>query len=196
MKLEIKIWLLLLIAPVFFPTVSNAQTVTYNYAQGVNFTEFKTYEWVNIGRTEATDPVLDNYIRAAIDAQLGSAGLAKSHDGARLLLFYQASIAREEQIMIYEGYSTYGPGWSHSSSYGYSRGPVFVSPFLLSTETGSTIQIGDLVLDMYDSSYRDLVWRGRVSQAISFNGDLNKRQQRLNKAVAKLIKAYPRKPRE
>jgi hypothetical protein len=37
------------------------------------------------------------------------------------------------------------------------------------------IQIERLVLDMYDSAYQDLVWRGRVSKAIGFIEDPGKR---------------------
>ena len=196
MKVNIKACLLVSILAACFPTASRTQTVTYNYAKGVNFVEFKTYDWVNIEGAVAADPVLDRDIRAVIDAQLSIKGLAKSHERAQLLIAYQASISREEDIRAYEGYLRYGPGWSYSAYYGYSYGPIFISPSLLSTETGSTIQIGHLVLDMYDSAYRDLVWRGRVSQAISFGEDPNKRQQNLNKAVAKLFKVYPRKPKK
>jgi len=196
MKVNIKACLLVSILAACSPTASRTQTVTYNYAKGVNFVEFKTYDWMNIGGAVATDPALDKDIRAVIDAQLSIKGLAKSHEGAQLLVAYQASISREEDIRSYEGYLRYGPGWSYSAHYGYSYGRIFISPSLLSTETGSTIQIGHLVLDMYDSAYRDLVWRGRVSQAISFSEDPNKRQQNLNKAVAKLFKVYPRKPKE
>jgi hypothetical protein len=195
-KVETKACLLVLILAVCFPTASNAQTVTYNYAQGVNFAEFKMYDWVNIAGVGPQDPVLEGNLRAAIDAELRNKGLVKSHERAQLLVACQVSIGRVEQITMYEGYWNYGPGWSHSDYYGYSRGPIFVSPALLSTETGSTIQIGHLVLDMYDSAYRDLVWRGRVSPAISFGGEPNKREQRLNNAVAKLFKAYPRRPKE
>jgi len=193
---DIKVYLIVLGLVTYFPTTSKAQTVTYNYAKGVNFAEFKTYEWVNIEGAGATDPVLDKNIRALIDTQLRNKGLTKSHDWAHLLIAYQASIGRECEITAYEGFSRHGPGWSYSNYYGYSFGPIFVSPSLLSTETGSTIQIGNLVLDLYDSVYRDLVWRARTSQAISFSADPNKRQQRLNKAVAKLFKVYPRNPKE
>jgi hypothetical protein len=36
----------------------------------------------------------------------------------------------------------------------------------MSIATRSTIQLGNLVLDIYDSSHKDLVWRGNVSNTI------------------------------
>jgi uncharacterized protein DUF4136 len=196
MKMDIRACFFALIIAASFPTPSKSQTVTYNYAQSVNFAVFKTYQWVSIGGVSAADPVLERNIQAAIDTQLGSIGLVKTHEVPQLLIAYQVSIDREGQITLYQRYSSYGPGWSEGYGYGYSHGYTFDCPYSLSTETGSTIQIGHLILDIYDSAYQDLVWRGRVSQAISFSEDPNKRQQRLNKAVAKLIKAYPRKPKE
>jgi hypothetical protein len=35
--------------------------------------------------------------------------------------------------------------------------------FVASTATRSTIQVGRLAVDMYDSATRQLVWRGEVS---------------------------------
>jgi hypothetical protein len=190
------------LAALGFPTNLKAQTVTYNYAQQVNFTEFKTYQWVNIGGVTATDPVLDRDIRAAIDAQLQNRAIMKRADGAQLLVAYQVSTDREKEIAWYEGDWYYGPGWTFDMDYDYTHGFTFVCPsslscsYAFSTHTGSAIPFGHLVFDRYDSAYHDLVWRGRVSKAISFSGDSDKARQQLNKAVAKLIKAYPRAPRD
>jgi hypothetical protein len=93
---------------------------------------------------------------------------------------------REKQIRQYDtdGYAGYGPGWR----YGYSHGYSYLGS-AMSTTTSSTIQLGYLVLDIYDASYKELVWRGIVSGTNS--GD-NKRSN-LIKAVAKLLKNYPPK---
>src|SRR5258706_11701455 len=101
MKVNIKACLLVSILAACFPTASRTQTVTYNYAKGVNFVEFKTYDWVNIGDAGATDPALDTDIRAVIDAQLSIKGLAKSHEGAQIIIAYQACISRDEDIRAY-----------------------------------------------------------------------------------------------
>jgi Domain of unknown function (DUF4136) len=171
---------------------ASAQSVTYNYADRVNFGQFKTYQWVNIKGASATDPALDTGIRVAIDAQLSTRGFVKSADRAQLLIAYQVSQAREIGITMLENEWQYGPGWSYAPWYGYSRGLIIDDPSTLSTENGMPIQFGHLILDAYDTYYRDLVWRGRVTKAISFDLDSEKRQRQLNKAVAKLIQAFPR----
>lgn len=175
---------------------ASAQSVTYNYADRVNFGQFKTYQWVNIDGAFAADPALDTEIRTAIDAQLSTRGLAKLADRAQLLIAYQLSQAREIDITMLESEWRYGPGWSYDPWYGYSHGLIIDDPSTLSTENGVPIQFGHLVLDAYDSYNRDLVWRGRVTKAISFDRDSEKRQRQLNKAVAKLIQIFPREPKK
>ncbi len=55
----------------------------------------------------------------------------------------------------------------------------------------STIQIGQLALDMYDSANHSLVWRGVVSKTIDPKAKPEKRQKNIQKAAAKLLKNYP-----
>lgn len=173
------------------PLPTHAQTVTYNYANRVNFTEFKTYQWVNIEGASASDATLDKEIRIAIDAQLAARGISRSADGAQLLIGYQVSQTRMINIAMLKDHWQYGPGWSDSPWYGYSRGLVVEDVSKLSTVDGMEIQFGHLVVDAYDSNYRDLVWRGRVTKAITFGQDSQKRRRQLDKAVAKLIRAFP-----
>jgi len=63
----------------------------------------------------------------------------------------------------------------------------------MSTTTGSTstIYVGQLVLDMYDSVNRDLVWRGVASKTLDAKAKPDKQQKNLAKAVKKLLKNYP-----
>jgi hypothetical protein len=65
----------------------------------------------------------------------------------------------------------------------------------MSTTTGqtSTIYMGQLALDMYDSANKDLVWRGVASKTLSPKAKPDKQEKNLNKAVAKLLKNYPPK---
>ena len=148
------------------------------------FAHYKTYEWVNIAGATVNDQAFDADIKRAIDAQLSAKGFTKTDQGAQLYLAYQVSYPREKQISQYirGGYGAYGPGWDSFSVYG-----AFYSGPEMSLATKSTIELGNLVLDIYDSAFKDLVWRGNVSQAIS----VGKRKYNLGKAVAKLLKNYP-----
>jgi hypothetical protein len=56
----------------------------------------------------------------------------------------------------------------------------------------STIYTGQLDIDMYDAAKHRLVWRGVASKSLDPKARPEKRQKNLNKAVAKLMKNYPR----
>jgi hypothetical protein len=55
----------------------------------------------------------------------------------------------------------------------------------------STIYVGQLALDMYDSANKDIAWRGVASKTIDAKAKPEKQQKNLAKAVKKLLKNYP-----
>jgi hypothetical protein len=59
------------------------------------------------------------------------------------------------------------------------------------TATSSTIQIGTLVLDIYDQKGKQLVWTGSATKTIDPGAKPEKRQKNIAKAVTKLLKNYP-----
>jgi len=61
----------------------------------------------------------------------------------------------------------------------------------MSTGQTSTIYVGKLVLDMYDSANHDLVWRGLGTKTIDPKAKPEKQQKNLNKTVTKMLKNYP-----
>jgi len=54
-----------------------------------------------------------------------------------------------------------------------------------------TILVGQLVVDIYDASNAQLMWRGFVSDTVTDSTEKNERK--LNDAVAKLFKRFPPK---
>jgi hypothetical protein len=57
--------------------------------------------------------------------------------------------------------------------------------------TSSTIEIGKLVIALFDPATKQLVWRGSASKTLDINEDPDKNYRNLEKAVAKLFKNYP-----
>ena len=64
----------------------------------------------------------------------------------------------------------------------------------MTTGQTSTIYVGQLVVDMYDSENHDLAWRGLVTKTFDPKAKPDKQQKNLAKAVAKLLKNYPPPP--
>lgn len=170
-------------------TATVAQDVRYNFAQGEDFAKYKTYKWVELKGVDQADPLTQKQIVAAIDSELATKGLQKTDsDTADLYIDIQTAIGTEKQFTSYNTGWGYGPGWG-GGWYGYGGGMTST------TTTGSTttIYVGQLGLDMYDSAKKELVWRGTASKTIDPKAKPDKQQKNIAKAVKKLLKNYPPK---
>jgi hypothetical protein len=158
-----------------------AQDVNVNYVPGKDFSGYKTYKWVEIQGAEKPDAIVDTQIKQAIDKALASKGLTKATgDAADLFIGYQVAVNQERQ------WNTYNTGGYGAWRYGGGMG----------TATSTTIQIGTIALDMYDSAAKELVWKGQASKTLSGEKDPEKRQKNIDKAMAKLLKDFPPKPKK
>jgi Domain of unknown function (DUF4136) len=162
-----------------------AQDVRYTYAEEVDFSKFKTYKWVSIKNADQPDATSAKQLTDAIDAQLAKKGLTKTDlDTADLYLGYQTAIRGEKELSAYGTGWGYGPGWS-GGWYGDAE------QMNSATVATSTIYAGQLDLDIYNSAKKELVWRGIVSKVLDPMAKPEKRQQNIEKSVAKLLKNYP-----
>ena len=113
-----------------------AQDDTSNFYRGEGFSKYKTYRWDHtIGPGHTNYPV-DAQITEALDNELGKKGLRKTDsDTADLSICYHAAFGTEQ----FNKYSD--PEWE-----GY----------------WFTIRTGQIAIDMYESSSKELVWRNVV----------------------------------
>jgi hypothetical protein len=166
-------------------SISWAQDVRYNFDKDSDFSTFKTYKWVEIKDAQKVDDILNKNIQSTVDAQLSAKGMTKTDaPSADLYIGYQAAVGQEKQFTSYSSDWGYGGGWYRGGWYG---GPSSS----MTTGQTSTIYTGQLVLDMYDSNNKDLVWRGVVSKTLDAKAKPEKQQKNLTKAVTKLLKNYP-----
>ena len=164
-------------------TSALAQDVRYNYDKQANFASFKTYKWVDVKSGKVND-INEKMIRAAVDAELGKKGLTKTEAAtADLYVAYQAAVDTEKQYTSFDTGWGYGPGWYGGGWYGGGGG--------MTTGTTSTIYVGQLAIDMYQTSNKSLTWRGVVSKTLDAKAKPEKQEKNLGKAVAKLFKNYP-----
>ena len=154
--------------------VAAAQDVTTNSMPGVNFSNFHTYKWVAVQGATYPNQIMDLEIKDAVNSQLSAKGLTLTDsDNADLLVGYQIAMQQQQQ------WNAYGMGRGCGGGMG--------------TATSSTIDIGTLVLDMYNPGSKQLVWQGRATKTLDPSKNQQKNQERLNKAMAKLLKNYPPK---
>jgi hypothetical protein len=167
-----------------------AQDVRYNFDNSADFAKYKTYKWVDIKDGATLDQLREQQVKSAIDAELSRKGLSKAQgDAADLFIGYQAAINQEKQFTSYST-GMGGAGWGYGGGWGrYGGGGGFDSS--MTTGQTSTIHVGSLGLDMYDSGQQKLIWRGMASKTIDAKAKPDKQQKNLAKAVTKLLKNYP-----
>jgi hypothetical protein len=188
-KIELLSIALLLLAA----STAAGQDVRYNFDKDTDFSKFKTFKWVTI-KDSKLDDLRDKQIKDAVEAELAKKGLTKTEAGtADLYVGYQAGIGTEKQFTSYNTGWGYGPGWYGGGWYG-GGGVWHGGGGGMTTGQTSTIYVGQLAVDFYDSKNHDLVWRGVASKTLDPKAKPEKQQKNLDKAVAKLLKNYPPPP--
>jgi uncharacterized protein DUF4136 len=156
-------------------TVLAAQDVRYNSMPGTDFSKYHTYKWVAIEGASHPNQIMDAEIKQAVDSQLATKGLTKTDsDKADVYVGYQIAVDQEKQ-------------WN---GYGMGGGIRWGG---MATATSSTINVGTLVLDLYDPATKQLVWTGSATKSLDPSSNQQKNEKNLNKAMAKLLKNYPPK---
>jgi hypothetical protein len=164
-----------IVALLFVGATLTAQDVKSNSMPGTDFSKYHTYKWVAIEGASHPNQIVDAEIKQAVDSQLTTKGLTKTDgDKADLYVGYQTAVDQQKQ-------------WN---GYGMGGGVRWGG---MATATSSTIDVGTLVLDMYDPATKQLVWTGSASKTMNPSSNQEKNQKNLDKAMAKLLKSYPPK---
>jgi hypothetical protein len=150
-----------------------AQNVRYDFDKDKDFSKYKTYKWLPVNDANKADDLTAKAL-SAIDAELATKGLTKTdRDEADLYIVHPTTIGSEEQFKLHNKGWNYGPDWGSWSFY-----------------------IGQLDLSMYDSHTKELVWHGTASKTLDPKAKPEKKQENINKAVKKLLKNFPPKPKQ
>jgi hypothetical protein len=163
---------MLLAAPAF------AQQVSTDYDHTANFSQYHTYSWHQV---KTSNPLDVQRIKDAMDRDLSSKGWQMVPSGGNVsVAAVCATHNQQEYTSFYDGLG--GFGWRR----GWGGGG-----FGETTTTVQQIPVGTLVIDMYDTATKKLVWRGTVSETLSSKPEKN--TQKLDKAVNKLFEKFPPK---
>ena len=89
-------------------------------------------------------------------------------------------ITRDQQTLntFYDGFGG-GWGWRRFGGGGFGE----------ATTTTDTYKVGTVVVDLFDTKTKQLIWRGAASDTLSDNSDKN--IKKLNESVDKMFKHFP-----
>lgn len=149
-----------------------AVDVKADFDHHVNFSQYKTYSW---GKVDTPDPLWNDRVKEAVDRQLAAKGLQQVPTGGDITVV-AVGLTHEKPTLetFYNGFD----GWMWG---GFADATTYVEHYT----------VGTLVIDMFDTNTKKLIWRGSASDVVS--GKPEKDEKKLDKAVAKLFEHFPPK---
>jgi hypothetical protein len=161
-----------------FASVSLAQQVKTDYDRNADFTRYKTYSWGNV---RAEDPLSVDRIKAAANSALAAKGWTQVDSGGDVSVMAMEISQSHQTLNTY--YDNFGGGWGWRGWGGLGGG------FGESTTTEQTYTVGTLVVDLFDTHTKKLIWRGSASDTLS--GKSGKNIKNLDKGVDKMFEHFP-----
>lgn len=194
-----KNYLLSIFALIFISGCSSLSLST-DYDNKIDFSNFKTYRWRqenehNKASVVYFDHIMDQRIRSTIDAQLQSQNyqLATDAEPVDFLINYSIVIEDRADIRTYNNYNGMYPGYTYRAGYGpYGRGVGF------GYSSGSDTKIthykqGTLIIDMINPETDKLTWRGAADGRLPKGTDRKERDELTQTYVSKILSDFPPK---
>jgi len=157
--------------------------VTTDYAEGTEFSEFRTFTYRDSDNSVATSsPLVHRRIVNAIQQGMTSSGLVEVDENPDVYVTYYGSTDQQTHFhTTYSGVDT----WSGSrrSRHGVGFGVT------TSTTRPTTVEQGTLVIDVWDASRNEMIWRGVATSTLSSNPERNTRT--INRAVERAFRNFP-----
>ena len=163
-----------------FATASFAQQVKTDFDRSADFSQYKTYSWEKV---HTQNPLWVDRIKAAVNSALAAKGWTEVGSGGNVAIMAMEMTKDHQTLNTY--YDSFGSGWGWRGRFGGGFGDGFGD----STTTESTYRVGTLVVDLFDSNTKRLIWRGSASDTLSDKSDKNIKN--LDKGVEKMFDHFP-----
>jgi hypothetical protein len=160
------------------PALAASLNVRIDYDKSFNFSKVKTYS-IRIGTTWGND-IAERQVLAEFDEGIASKGWTKAEQGEAQIevILHGATEVKHTLNTFYNGMGGYGYG------YGYGWG----GPGVVTT-TMTDYTVGTLVVDMFDTETKHLVFRGTAQHKVSSHAKKN--VKRIEKTASEMFEHFP-----
>jgi hypothetical protein len=154
-------------------SMARAQEVLGNFLLGTDFLKYHTYRWISIEGGAHPSQAVDAQIKHSVESQLASKGFTKTDsDTADVYIGYQIAVDQKKDWKKYGTASA--PQWDGM--------PAATSP---------TLDLGTVVLDMYDTKAKRLVWTETATKTLDPRSTEEENVKSLDQTIGKLFMRYP-----
>jgi Domain of unknown function (DUF4136) len=156
--------------------MASAQQVKTDYDRSANFAQYKTYSWEHVKTQDQLDV---DRIKSAVNSALAEKGWTQVDSGGDVTVV-AIEMTRNQQTLntFYDGFGG-GWGWRRFGGGGFGE----------ATTTTDTYKVGTLVVDLFDTKTKKLLWRSSSTDTLSNNSEKNIKN--LDKGVEKMFKKFP-----
>jgi len=153
-------------------------STTTDYDPAVSFSAFSTYDWID--SEGQVDNITSSRVRQSVDAALTAKGFTQSTSNPDLAVSYQVTSAERRS------FNTVNTGWGGGyrwGGWGMGMGT--------STTTEQVWNEGSLILGIFDTGTKNLVWTGTATADIDQSRSPQERQELIDSAVNKMMRDFP-----
>ena len=163
-------------------------SVTSDYDHNANFRAYHTFSFMKV---QSDDPFVATRLQDEMTRDLAKAGYTRVATGGDLqITAFEGEHDTKQYNTFYEGLGGGGWGWGGRGYFGGGWGGGWGGgPFGDQQTTVREIPVGTLVVDMYDSTSHQLVWRGRATSELSNNSDKN--TKKFDKDIDHMLNGFP-----
>ena len=150
-----------------------AADVSTDYNHHADFGRYHTYSWIGV---KAGNGLWQQRIQSAIDQQLESKGWRKVESGGDAAVSAFGRVTEQDNLQtFYDGF----PGWGWRGWAGIGTATTTVIPE----------RVGNLTVDIFDGSTKQMIWRGQASDVLSSKPEKN--DKKMDEAVSKMFDHFP-----
>jgi Domain of unknown function (DUF4136) len=176
MKVQKRFAVAVAVAGFLLAAVSARAGLTTDYDHNADFAHYKTYSW---GKIQTANGLWDSRVKDAVAAQLAAKGLTEVPSGGDVVVAARDAIHNEQQL------NTFYDGFGGRRRFGGMG---------TSTTTVDNYKVGTLIVELFDGTSKNLLWRGSASNSLSSNADKNIKS--LDKNVQKMFEHFPPQPKK
>ena len=151
--------------------------VKYDYDRQADFTEFKTFDWMQVPEKADIDSLILQRVKNAVNAELKAKGLMMSSNNPDFLI--AEHLGKMNKVRV----TDWGYGYGAYERYGRSWGSRGISTH--------QYEEGFLILDFVDTKSKKLIWRGSANAEVQHVNTPEKSEKLINAAVKEILKKYP-----
>jgi hypothetical protein len=193
-----RIYWMLLWAATFLLSGCAGIDVHTDYDNAVDFSRYTTYFWKKL--PESDNSLMNGRIVSAVDGQLQARGWRNVPENEAQTAF-AAIVTVQDGQRVDTFHNDWGPAWN---GWGYGQrmtaphnywGPTWrgwgSGPGMSSVTTSSVVinRVGTLVIDLYDTTSKNAIWRGSASGFLTDDPAAIRRA--LNEGIQQMFANFP-----